>query len=67
MIVMTIWSIPLTGTRGKRPWDEDWKMALRSSYQLLCKILIQIIDRGTLFTDSELLELENKYKEKFPE
>ena len=41
-------------------------LSLRSSYQLLCEILIRVVDRGALYTETELLELENKYKEKFP-
>ena len=58
--------------KGIIPTPDNTKMetdmlALRESYQLLCKILIRIIDHGTLFTDSELLEFENEYKEKFPE
>jgi hypothetical protein len=41
--------------------------ALGTSYVLLCEILIRVIDKGSLFTDSELDELEEQYKEKFPE
>ena len=40
-------------------------LALRSSYQLLCEILIRIVDRKSMFSDSELLQLEEQYKEKF--
>ena len=61
-----------TYNKGIIPTPDNTKLktdmlALRSSYQLLCEILIRIIDRGTLFTDSELLELEDGYKDKFPE
>ena len=40
-------------------------LALRSSYQLLCEILIRIVDRNSMFSDSELSQLEREYKEKF--
>jgi len=40
--------------------------ALMTSYQLLCKLLIKIIDRGSLFNELELQELEESYSEKFP-
>jgi len=40
--------------------------ALGTSYVLLCEILIRVIDKGLIFTDSELNELEEQYKEKFP-
>lgn len=39
--------------------------ALMTSYQLLCDILIKIIDRGSLFNELELQELEESYSEKF--
>lgn len=38
-----------------------------TSYVLLCEILIRVIDKGSLITESELDELEEQYKKKFPE
>lgn len=36
------------------------------SYKILSDILIKIIDRGSMFTESELQNLEESYLEKFP-
>jgi hypothetical protein len=42
-------------------------LSLRSSYQLLCEILIRIIDQGSLISEADLLNLEKQYSDRFNE
>ena len=41
-------------------------IALIESYQLLCDLFFQIIDRGGRYTDEELLQMDDEYEVKFP-
>jgi hypothetical protein len=41
-------------------------IALIESYQLLCDLFFQIIDRGGRYTDEELLQMDDEYVVKFP-
>jgi len=41
-------------------------IALIESYQLLCDLFFQIIDRGGRYTDKELLQMDDEYEVKFP-
>ena len=59
-----------TYMQGLKPDISDNRLrtdirALMTSYQLLCELLIKIIDRGSLFNELELQELEESYSEKF--
>ena len=40
--------------------------ALVESYQLLCDLFFQIIDRGRRYTDEELLQMDDEYEVRFP-
>tara|TARA_B100001113_G_scaffold237806_1_gene195509 strand:- start:47 stop:1138 length:1092 start_codon:yes stop_codon:yes gene_type:complete len=40
--------------------------ALLESYQLLCDLFFQIIDRGRRYTDEELLQMDDEYEVRFP-
>ena len=41
-------------------------IALVESYQLLCDLFFQIIDRGRRYTDEELLQMDDEYEVRFP-
>ena len=61
-----------TYTTGYRIDPKDKRLhtdliSLRSSYKLLCEILIRIIDRGKLFSESDLSNLETQYCDRFNE
>jgi hypothetical protein len=59
------WARGIRDIQNNIPAHQDFQ-ALRESYQLLCDLFYCIVDKGERFSNDELSELEEQFKEKFP-